>query len=362
MKICHRKGIALVLFLITASALAQPIKAQTNQYPDLRADKELFKQYVKHPYPVRKAVFTALDFSEQSWLYEASVQSDTFYIHQLTNPHTLANGQENLSQGDVRGLSSAGEYRSMDGLAARGTGGTIHLTKAEVPNAAPVSAAKAQAWESLFIFRCACWYNLGGLLPETVVWHRDTFDAQWYKGQYPYETNTIAIHYELMAWTNNLPLIARVTWPSLKEYKWVEDYFENDFSQPGRFYPTHVKFTVVYKDGYQGVTNGYDISQIEFGDAELPEDGYTLTNFLPKEVTKAPEVFITSTKGLYFVNDKQFLLTQQQQQDRERNRAPLFTLNTHTRAVLVGLMILPGILLVLWQIKTKSKTTNSTNL
>ena len=225
MKTCLEtvKSATAGLFILLATS--GPLFAQTNLYPDLRADKELFKQYLQHPYPVRKVVFTDLDFSKQSRLYEASVQSDTFYIRQLTSPHILVDGQENLSQGDVRGLSSAGEYWSMDGLAARGTGGAINLTKAEGPNTVPVSTAKAQAWESLFLFRGACWFNLVALVPETVVWHGDTFDAQWYKQRPPNNTNTIAIHCEVLAWTNNLPLITRITYPSLKEYKWVEDYF-----------------------------------------------------------------------------------------------------------------------------------------
>ena len=348
MKTCLETTKSAIAGFFVLLATSGPLPAQTNLYPDLRASKEFFKQYLQHPYPVRKAVFTATMGDQSVRLYEASVQSNTFYIRHPTTPRILEDGQRNTADGSIVGRSSSGEYWSMDNGAARGHGGSISRTTQDTPDTDAMTTGKLRAWESLNMFHMACWFGFGLIVPETVVWHGDSFEAQWFNSQYPHNTNSFAIQGEVLAWTNNLPLIIRQEYPTLPAYKWVDTHYQYDFSQPDGFYPISITCEIVFTAGGQLTGTGFHISQIEFGDAELPEGGYTLTNFLPAEVVKAPNVFITSTQGEYFVNIKQFLSTG----PPPVVRVPWLSLE-RARIMMACVMILPVIFLIGWRIKTR---------
>lgn len=69
---------------------------QTNNYPDLRLNKDLFKRYLENPYPVRKVVFfQPLSFfmPTEVLLCKGSLQPDVFYMQQQDSPKVLEGGK-----------------------------------------------------------------------------------------------------------------------------------------------------------------------------------------------------------------------------------------------------------------------------
>ena len=59
--------------------------SQTNLYPDLRLDKDLFKRYMENPYPIRQVVFDIpagrpTKNPAKILVFEGSLQDDTFYV------------------------------------------------------------------------------------------------------------------------------------------------------------------------------------------------------------------------------------------------------------------------------------------
>jgi hypothetical protein len=275
-----------VAFLQNAAASDQTasapslLRAQTNEYPDLRLSKELFKRFLENPYPVRKVVFFQpmdVDNPAVVLLREGSLQPDTFYVRRLGTPRVLDGGKfKNLSDGRIAGKSSDGEYWFITGEAARGNGGEIGITEAGVPDPLAMTAAKFGAFEPLPSLREACWFGFNFMVPHTAVWHGEQFEMRFLDSQgYPQNTNTYAVNGEVVAYTNNLPLIIRVKsehWP--KRLRWLVLTYEYDFSQKDRFYPIEVTSSGDFVgDPHPLSPMSTETVNIEFGNVELPNNG-----------------------------------------------------------------------------------------
>ena len=123
------------------------------------------------------------------------------------------------------------------------------------------------------------------MVPHSIAWHNDQFDILWYASQWPHDTNSYTVNGEVLAYTNNLPLIIRLkstNWP--KTYQWVDFHYEYDFSNKDRFYPVNIwaNLVLIRDDQVQGVT--FQVPEIEFGNAtNLSESGYQASNFLPSK-------------------------------------------------------------------------------
>lgn len=334
---------------------------QTNDYPNLRLSKDLFKRYLENPYPVRKVVFFKT-FSRPEdakdaggplnvFLYEGSLQPDTFYTRQLTTPKVLEGGKfKNGSDGKIAGKSSTGEYWVINDAASRGKGGDIRITKADVPDTSAMTGGKFRALESLPTVRGTCWFGLGRMVPHTLVWHGDSFDMQWYNSQYPHDTNAFTVNGEVLAYTNNLPLVIRLKFPSLPGYQWADMNYMYDFSQKDRFYPVSMTCEIVFTGNKRLQGDSYCVQEIEFGDAKMSESGYTTTNFTPSNIAIPADVYIASTQGEYWINGKQFVTVGLPPTPKH----PLFLITPFVRILLIVLMILPGIFLILWRKKIKN--------
>jgi hypothetical protein len=332
-----------------------PLRSHTNDYPDLRSSKEFFKRYLENPYPVRKVVFFEpkdANFPSNVLLCEGSLQPDTFYVRQLTIPRVLEDGKyKNLSDGQVTGKSSSGEYWFINDEASRGKGGVIGITKAEVSDPFAMTSSKNRAYASLPSLHDACWFGFNFMIPHTAVWQGDQFTTRFLVSQmYPQTTNTYEVSGEVVAWTNNLPLIIRLKsdhWP--KKLQWLEFTYEYDFSQKDRFYPIKVTSVgVIAGDPHPIEPMSTETVSIEFGsDLFLFKNGYTVSNFVPQEVATQPNVYITSTQGEYWVNEKQFISTG----PPATPKRPLFAMTPFVRAVLIFLMILPAVFLIRWRKK-----------
>jgi hypothetical protein len=331
---------------------------QTNEYPDLRLNKDLFKRYLENPYPVREVVFfkpwSAFNNLTDMLLCEGSLQPDMFYIRQQASPKVLEDGKyKNVSTGEVAGKSSTGEYWFVDSQAVRGKGGTIYITSAGDPDSSVTTLAKERALESLPKMLDACWFGLSFMVPHSVVWHGDDFDMRFRDDSgYPHTTNTYAVSGEVLAYTNNLPLVIRIKsedWPR-KDLVSLDFRYEYDFSQEDRFYPVKITKTIVHS-----VNNRYSVPiqilKIEFGDVKPAENGYAATNFTQAEIATPADVYVSSNQTIYWVNGHQQIRVGPPPVFKK----PLFTINTYVRVILIVLLLLPAAFLVRWQKKSKSK-------
>jgi hypothetical protein len=331
---------------------------QTNEYPDLRLNKDLFKHYLENPYPVRRVVFfepASVDRPIEVLLCEGSLQPDTFYMQQQASPSVLEDGKyKNVSSGDVAGKSSTGEYWFVDNKAVRGKGGSIEVTSAGDPDSSVTTLAKVRAFESLERMHDACWFGFNFMVPHSVVWHGDDFDMQFLEARdFPHATNTYTVNGEVLAYTNNLPLAIRIKsehWP--KRLISLEMQYEYDFSQGDRFYPVKIIRGASFAGNRQeDPPMTVQISEIEFGDVKPAESGYTATNFTPAEIAIPADVYVSSNRTIYWVNGHQWVRVE----PPPVYKKPLFTINAYVRVILIALLLLPAAFLVRWQKKSKSK-------
>jgi hypothetical protein len=349
-------GCFLACGILCGHVLARP--NDTNAYPDLRVNKELFKQFLDNPYPVRDVVFDTPGGSPTKedtniLVFEGGMQNDTFYVRN-DNISMFATKMDTGGRGgEISGQSKSGVNWFISGKAARGTGGETELISTNYSDPTAQTIAKYRSSESLILMRGACWFGFSFLVPHSIVWNGETFQMLWFDSQYPHVTNSYAVTGQIMAYTNNVPLAIRLTsktWPA--NYKWVDLNYEYDFTKPDRFYPVNIWANLVFRGNIHVQGTTFQIPTIVFGDANPSEDGYKQADFLPAKRTVPPHSFIYSNGAVYLADDKTPLLLQP-----PARAIPLITRKYIIEAFLVAFVILPAAIFLAAVVK-KRKVNN----
>jgi hypothetical protein len=321
--------------------------AQTNDYPDLRLNKDIFKRYLENPYPVRRVIFDIpvghpTKYFTNILIFEGSLLADTFFLHSQDSSVLTQKSRKNFSSGEISGKSSIGTYWFINGKASHGKGGDVNITSTTYLDPSSQTEAKFRSLESLGQLRGACWFGFRLMVPHSIVWSGDGFDILWYSSQWPHDTNAYTVHGEVLAYTNNLPLIIRLKstgWPTT--YKWVDFNYEYDFSKTDRFYPVNIWANLVLSGNLQVQGMTFQIPNIEFGDADasLPESGYDVAQFMPSNVTVPAYTFISSNQNIYWVNGGQLLKI-----EPPIGRVSLISSRLIVRTILFVLLFLPAVI------------------
>jgi len=292
-------SVALVLVfafaLAVGSASASDQEESLTTYPDLRADKELFKSFLAHPYPVRSVSFDHV-WERQGGRIVAravgSLQEHTFFRRYLGGE----SGEPPILESGISGMTEEGALWWLDALALQGVGGRVQIS---YPGATTNTRAQSRGAEGLLELRNACWFGLRMMVPGTLAWDGDQFKVNWYDSQWPLVTNTAEVMGQVVGYTNNLPTAIRLhsaSWPTA--YHYVVVHFEYDPGLKTQFYPTKLVTELVLESGSVRA-QWFENVKIEFGEAS-PPGGFTPNQFLSSTNAAAPMVVIASNQDVYW--------------------------------------------------------------
>jgi hypothetical protein len=291
----------------TGMATPVGIRSQTNPYPDLRLDKDYFKQYMENPYPVKEVVFDVpvghpTKHPTKILVYEGAWQRDTYYLRIQDADALRTKSGKNVLTGEVSGQTSDGAQWFFNGAASRGDGGEINVISSNFNDSASMTEAKFKALESLGQLRGACCFGLALMVPHSIIWHGDDFTILWFDSQWPHNTNAYIVNGSVLSYTNHLPVVIRLKsakWPNT--YRWVDFHYEYDFNDPNRFYPVNIwaNLVLVWKIEVQGST--FQVPEIQFGASDLPKAGYEPADFAPAKPLIRPFTYISSNAATYLL-------------------------------------------------------------
>lgn len=149
--------------------------------------------------------------------------------------------------------------------------------------------------------RFAGWFGLRMLVPKSVKWEGEKFEAFWHKAHWPFDTNVVPILGEVMGYTNNLPTVIRLrspAWP--KPYQYIDVHYSYGPTTSTPYYPVRIQSEVVLDTGsVRGQT--VDEIRVDFGVAEVPVGGFKPSDFLPSAATMPPLTIVASNTGVYFI-------------------------------------------------------------
>jgi len=225
---------------------------------------------------------------------EGSLQSGTFFHRYLEQ----SGHSSQIWGGEVSGQSSNGAYWFVDGRAVRGNAGRVQISE---PESTALIRANSKSIESLLQLRFAGWFGLRMLVPQSVKWEGDRFEALWHNSQWPFDTNTVPVVGEVAGYSNNLPTAIRLkspAWP--KPYQYINIVYSYAPSSSLQYYPVGIQSEVVLDNG---VIRGQTVDEIRvvFGVREIPGGGFKPADFLPSATSQPPLTIVASNAGVYFV-------------------------------------------------------------